>query len=111
MTVRIWRGSAVPENAAKYRKHVTETVFPCLPQIDGHRGAMLLERKVGARVEFVAITFWDSVDSVKRFAGEDCETAVVEPEAQDVLDEYDPIVRHFEVTFDNQGAKSADLRR
>jgi hypothetical protein len=100
MTVRIWHGSAVAENAAKYRKHVTETVVPSLPRIDGHRGAMLLERKVGTRA-----------DSVKGFAGEDCETAVVEPEAQDVLDEYDPIVRHFEVTFEGQAAKSVGLWR
>ena len=37
------------------------------------------------------------MDAIRRFAGEDAERAVVEPEAQAVLAEYDDFVRHYEV--------------
>ena len=43
------------------------------------------------------MTLWDSMDAIRRFAGEDAEHAVVEPEARAVLAEYDDFVRHYEV--------------
>lgn len=47
--------------------------------------------------EFLVITLWDSMDAIRRFAGEDSERAVVEPEARAVLAEFDDFVRHYEV--------------
>jgi heme-degrading monooxygenase HmoA len=67
------------------------------PPIHGHRGARVLRRDDGGQVEFLVMTFWDSMDAVRRFAGEDPERAVVEPEARAVLAEYDELVRHYEV--------------
>ena len=99
MIIRIWRGSASDDNAPQYRKHVTEKVFPSLSNIDGYQGANLLERKVDAGTEFLAITIWKSVEAIKAFAGSDIETAIVEPAAQTVLSEYDDFVRHYELTF------------
>jgi hypothetical protein len=43
------------------------------------------------------VTLWDSIDAIKRFAGEDPETAVVEPEARAVLSSFDNFTRHYEV--------------
>jgi hypothetical protein len=40
---------------------------------------------------------WDSVESIKRFAGEDYETARYYPEDGDYLLEQDPYVTHAEV--------------
>src|SRR5205823_2681338 len=51
----------------------------------------------GGEVEFLALTLWDSLDSVKRFAGDDPEVAVVEPEARAVLADFDDFARHYEV--------------
>ncbi len=62
MVVRIWRGQATGDNAAAYRKHVTETVFPSLTSIQGHQGAYLLERDNDGQVEFLAVTLWDSLE-------------------------------------------------
>ena len=97
MIVRIWRGQAETSRADAYHRHVTERVFPALTKISGHRGAYLLRRAVGERVEFLAVTLWDSLDTVRQFAGDNPDLAVVEPEAQAVLAEYDDFVRHFEL--------------
>lgn len=95
--VRIWRGRATPANAAAYARHVTERVFPSLSGIRGHRGAYLLRRETEGRVEFLAVTLWESMQAVREFAGEQPDTAVVEPEARAVLAEYDDFARHFEL--------------
>ena len=42
----------------------------------GNRGVWMLRRDVGELTEFVMFTLWDSIDSVKAFAGEDVETAI-----------------------------------
>jgi heme-degrading monooxygenase HmoA len=98
MIARLWRGVASSSvNAEAYQRHVTMKVFPSLAAIQGHRGARVLRRADGGRVEFLVMTLWDSMDAVRRFAGDNPEAAVVEPEARAVLSEYDNFVRHYEV--------------
>ena len=99
MIARIWRGvAATSANADAYERHVTHTVFPSLATIPGHRGARVLRRSDSGRIEFLVITFWDSMASIRKFAGHAAESAVVEPEARAVLVEYDDFVRHYDIT-------------
>jgi heme-degrading monooxygenase HmoA len=99
MIVRVWRGEATPENVSAYRRHATETVFPGLTALPGHRGACLLTRPRGDRVEILAVTLWDSLEAVKRFAGPDPDVAVVEPAARAVLAAFDEFVLTYEVAY------------
>ena len=94
MIARLWRGSAgTPAGADAYQQHVTTKVLPALRGIEGHRGARVLRRGE----EFIVVTFWESMDAVRKFAGPDPERAVVEPEARAVLSSFDDFVRHFEL--------------
>jgi len=99
MIVRMWRGQATAANADAYERFVTTKVFAELPAIPGHRGVYLLKRPLdnGNEVEFVAVTLWDSLASIRGFAGENIDRAVVEPEARAVLSRFDDFVRHFEL--------------
>jgi heme-degrading monooxygenase HmoA len=97
MIVRMWRGQAKAENADAYERFVTTKVFAALPAISGHRGAYLLKRSIGDEVEFIAVTLWESLASIRSFAGEDIDRAVVEPEARAILSSFDDCVRHFEL--------------
>ena len=99
MIVRIWRGAAEADRADAYARHVTGEVFPKLASIAGHRGAYLLRRPDRSRVEFLAVTYWDSLDAVKAFAGPNPDVAVVEPAARAVLADFDDFVRHYEVAY------------
>src|SRR5688500_18572727 len=97
MIARVWRGMARTSLAADaYQRHVTQKVLPALAAIQGHRGARVLRREEDGGIEFLVMTFWDSIDAIRDFAGEDCERAVVEPEARAVLNEYDERARHYE---------------
>ncbi|MGQ0650816.1 MAG: antibiotic biosynthesis monooxygenase [Betaproteobacteria bacterium] len=92
MIARLWRGRA--SGAAEgYLRHFREQVRPVLERLAGHRGSQVLVRDG----EILVLTFWDSMDAVRAFAGEEPERAVVEPEARAVLAEYDDFVRHYEV--------------
>jgi hypothetical protein len=48
-------------------------------------------------VEFLVVTIWESLDSIRAFAGNDVESAVVPPKARDMMIEYDRSARHYQV--------------
>jgi heme-degrading monooxygenase HmoA len=74
-------GRSTPEKSGEYVQHATSRVCPTLRAIAAHRGAYLLRRAVGGAVELVVLTIWESMESVRKFAGDEPEQAVVEPEA------------------------------
>src|SRR5690349_14374980 len=96
----MWRGETTTENADSYYRHLTGNVMPSLTRIPGHRGAYVLRRELDIRVEFVVITLWDSMQSVRAFAGDAPDLAVVEPAARAVLSDFDEFVRHYTVLKD-----------
>jgi len=51
-------------------------------------------------VEFVVVNLFDSLDSVRRFVGEDYCTPVFEPEARRLLLRIEPTAKHYEVRLD-----------
>ena len=98
MIARLWRGRAAhPVDADAYARHATGTVFPSLKSLAGHRGAYLLRRDTDDGTEFLALTLWDSQQSIAAFAGNDISKAVVEPEARAVLSHFDDFAIHYEV--------------
>lgn len=52
---------------------------------EGYRGIHLLRRETGDEVEFVTIMWFDSIEAVKAFAGEDYEAEVVPLKARQLL--------------------------
>src|SRR5438309_8364350 len=99
MIGRLWRGFAAREKANSYVEHLRRSVLPELSQIDGYRGAYLLQRDVDDGVEFTVLTFWESMDAIRQFAGEDADTAVVAPAAQALLCAYDSKATHYEIAL------------
>jgi len=99
MIARMWRGSAIREKANDYVKHLQMSVIPELRQIDGFKGVFLMRRDSSEDVEFLVLTLWESMDAIRKFAGENVEAAVVAPAAQALFQEYDSTVKHFEVVL------------
>jgi len=94
---RFWSAKAKPAQAPAYASHLKSHVIPTLRKLDGYSGAMLLERPSSGEVEITVVTYWRSLDSIRGFAGDDAETAVVANEAASLLTEFDRRARHYEV--------------
>jgi len=103
MIARMWRGFAIRERAEDYVKHLQQSVVPELSQIDGFKGVYLLRRESSDGVEFVVLTLWESMDAIRKFAGENPEVAVVAPAARVLFREYDAKVKHFEIALNLEG--------
>ena len=99
MIARTWRGTATMAQADAYHRHFTAKVAPHLKDIAGHKGAYLLRREVDGQVEFLAVTLWDSIETIKAFAGPNPEVAIVEPEGRAALSAFDDFARHYEVAY------------
>jgi heme-degrading monooxygenase HmoA len=98
MIGRLWSGRTEPANADAYEAFLRDDLLPEVAELEGARGAYVLRREtLDGAVEFVTLTLFESIDAVRRFAGEDEDAAVIEPRARELLAEYDPTVRHFEV--------------
>jgi len=105
MISRIWHGWTTPENADKYESLLKEEIFTGIQNrhIRGFRRIEMLRREVGAEVEFVTIMWFDSLDAVREFAGEDYEAAVVPEKARAVLAHFDERSQHYEVREERSG--------
>ena len=101
MIARVWSGTASETNATAYLAHLRERTFPELRSMAGHRGAFVLRRTEASQVRFTVITLWESVDAIRRFAGDDPEAAVVPAEARVLLMSFDRRAVHWDVALDN----------
>lgn len=94
--VRVWKGYGTQAGVDRYyREHFPNSVLPHLRSVDGFVDARVLTRAGRGETEVVVATVWDSLDSVKAFAGEDFERAVVEPAVRELLSRFDDRVTHF----------------
>jgi heme-degrading monooxygenase HmoA len=104
MIVRTWSARATSDGTKKYITHFRRKVLPQLQQIRGYRGALLLRRGENEKVEVQVLTFWNSMASIRQFAGTDLDRAVVENEAKVVLQDFDSRVAHFNIVLDARNA-------
>ena len=98
MIARIWKAWATPANAGAYEALFEDVILPHVTRgVSGYRQANLLKRTSGDEIEFTTIFWFDSLESIKAFAGEPIDRAVVPEEARRVLARYDPVVTHHQV--------------
>jgi heme-degrading monooxygenase HmoA len=103
---RLWSAHTTLTKAPAYVEHLRKEVLPTLKKVDGYAGTMLLEREVDGPVEIIVITLWRSLDTIRGFAGDDLEEAVVADEATSLLTRFDRRVRHFELVVSDGPSSS-----
>ena len=99
MISRIWHGYTAPGNADAYEALLREEIFTGIEgrAIPGFREIQLFRRDVGDEVEFITVMWFDSLDAVRTFAGDDHEASVVPPAASALLSRFDERSQHYEV--------------
>ena len=97
MIARMWFGRTKAEDYDTYLEYLEESGVAALKETAGNRGVMVVRRVDGDEAEFGVISFWDSIDDVKAFAGEDVDVARYFPDDERFLLEFTPRLKHFDV--------------
>ena len=97
MIVRIWHGKVPMEKADAYQKFLNERAIPDYRSVEGNINVHILKRMEGEVAHFITMTFWEDMQAIKKFAGEDAEAVKYYPEDKDFLLEFEPTVTHYEV--------------
>ncbi len=103
MIARIWRGWTTRENAQAYQDLLCAVVLPGIEarSIAGFRHIDMMRRELGEEIEFATIMWFDDLDAIKAFVGEDHEVAHVPAAARAVLSRFDERAAHYDV-FDRR---------
>ena len=100
MIARIWRGATREADAEAYVEYLRGTGLKAYRETPGNQGAWVLWRMADGRAEFLTLSFWESTEAIRGFAGADIERAVFYPKDDRYLVERDTTVRHFQVIPD-----------
>ena len=80
MIARSWDGLTRATEADEYADYVQKTGVAELATTDGNLGVYLLKRREGECERFRVMSLWDSMEGIRRFAGDDPEKARYYPE-------------------------------
>jgi heme-degrading monooxygenase HmoA len=97
MIVRMWHGVTDAARADEYIDYLEETGVPDYRATEGNLGVYVLRRIEGEEAHFLTVSFWESLEVIKAFAGSDPERARYYPEDEEFLLEFEPTVEHYEV--------------
>ncbi len=100
MVCRVWRGWTTRDNAQRYDDYLQKELFPRLDRelrAQGYRGYQLLRLARGEEVEFMTMLWFESIENVRSFAGENYETAVVSDKARALLVRFAERADHYQL--------------
>ena len=96
MIARIWHGRVPAAKGDSYLEHMRTFAIPRYRAVPGNLAAYALRRFEGDVMHIDMLTFWESLESIKAFAGADVEKARYDDFDKDYLLEYEPTCRHYE---------------
>lgn len=99
MILRVWRGAVQTSRVEEYVAYIDQTGMREYLETPGNIAAQLVTRDLSdGRTEILTLSWWDSLDSIRAFAGENVEEAKFYPEDEGYLVERDDLVRHYTVS-------------
>ena len=102
VVARMWHGRTSTAKADEYYSYLKQEGIDKIETIPGNLGAQVLRRTDGNATEFTVISYWDSRESIKKFAGDDIENTHFLPKDPQYLLELEPKVKHFDVLYDGR---------
>lgn len=99
MICRLWRGWTTPDNADAYERIVRGEVIPGIEarHIAGFRHIDLMKCHLGDEVEFQTLMWFDNLEAIIAFMGDDFSVSHVPAAARAVLKRFDDRAAHYEV--------------
>lgn len=97
MIAREWKARCPQPHKTGFIKYLYETGVKDASSTTGFKGAQIFTRDLGDDVEVTLISYWESLDSIKAFAGVDITVARLYPEDYQYQLKADNFVTHYEV--------------
>jgi heme-degrading monooxygenase HmoA len=97
MIARIWHGATSESESEKFFEYMNQTGIKDCGATPGNLGVYVLRRIEEGKSHFLFITLWESIETIKRFAGDNINQAVYYPDDKIFLPELEPYVVHYEV--------------
>jgi len=94
----MWHGVTPSFRADAYATFLARRAIPDYRSVPGNLSVAVLRRDEADVSHFMTVTYWDSEESIRAFAGDDLLVAKYYPEDRDFLLEFEPQVQHFAVT-------------
>ena len=98
--MRLWHGEVSIEKADEYEKFMIEKAAPDYGSVDGLLKLYFQRRNENKTAHFLLVTIWDSLESIKRFAGAEPEIAKYCPEDDEFLLEKEKTSSMYEVFYE-----------
>lgn len=83
--MRLWHGEVAIEKADEYEKFMIERAAPDYSSVDGLLKLYFQRKDEGEKAHFLLVTLWDSIESVKKFSGDNPAIAKYYPEDDNYL--------------------------
>ncbi|GAK49523.1 hypothetical protein U14_00745 [Candidatus Moduliflexus flocculans] len=97
MIARRWKCICPRHQRDGFLAHLNETGVRDVSSTPGFLGAQILERPLGDAIEMTLISYWDSVEAIRKFAGDNIEVARLYPDDARYEIVADRHVRHYTV--------------
>jgi heme-degrading monooxygenase HmoA len=97
MIARVWHGKTDKRNFEAYSEFLRKQAIPNYKKCDGFQGLSFLRTIIGQEAHFTLITYWQNMEVIRNFAGEDVERAKYYPQDKEYLLEFEERVQHYEV--------------
>ncbi len=97
MIARLWHGRTTIDDYEEYTRFMIERAIPDYEKTDGFVKLSFIRNIKEDAGHFLLITYWENIDVIKKFSGEDYEKAKYYPEDKKYLLEFEKNVIHYEV--------------
>ena len=104
--MRLWHGEVAIDQADEYEKFMVERAAPDYSSVDGLLNLYFQRRNESTKAHFLLVTIWDSLESIKNFAGVKPELAKYYPEDEDFLLTKEKHTSMYEVFYQKEYNKS-----
>lgn len=97
VVAREWKGRVAPARAEEYHRYLLGGVAK-LRSTRGSLGVQVMRRDEAGAVEYTVISYWESREAIKAYAGQDIEKPHHLPKDRELLLELPTRVLHYDVT-------------
>ena len=97
MVARVWHGRTPLNRTEEYRQYLFDVGVKNIATLPGNRGVQMMVAKTVDQGEFMVISYWDSGDAIKGYAGADYTKVHDLPRDKDFLIDKETLVRHFDL--------------